>query len=51
MNSPAKLIACAAAFSTFHALAAARQPPVVKTRGSIAAHETHGSIAAAAVKR
>lgn len=51
MNAPAKLIACAAAFGPIHALTAARQPTVFKTRGSFAAHETHGSIAAAAVKR
>jgi len=50
MNAPAKLIACAAAFGTIHALTAARQPTAVRTRGFFAAHETHGTIAAAAVK-
>lgn len=64
MNAPAKLIACAAAFDTFHALAAARQPTVVKTSlfstpaledwqtsGSFAAHETHGTIAMQTAER
>lgn len=64
MNAPEKLIACAAAFGTFHSLAAARQPTVVKaslfstpaleggqTSGAFAAHETHGTIAMQTAER
>ncbi len=64
MITPAKLIACAAAFDTLHALTSAPQPTVVRTSlvstlsfengphgGSFAAHETHGTLAVGAFKR
>lgn len=64
MNAPAKLIACAAAFVTFHAPAAARQPTVVRASlfthptfengpdgGSFVAHEMNGILAVAPFER